>query len=109
MFRKEINPYTVTGKAVFRNMDKTLTLVVKSDAPTLMVNLRKAEEIMEKVNRNSSEEEKREAARFFAWAVFGEESDRLMDFYNDPAAVISAVGMYFRNQLRHKITKAQKK
>ena len=95
-FRKEINPYTVTDKAVFRNMDKTLTLYVRSDAPSLMANLRKAEGVLEKVSSDSTEEEKRNAARLFAWAVFGDESGRLVDFYDNPAAVISAVGMYFR-------------
>ena len=32
-----------------------------------------------------------------------------MDFYQEPLAVIAAVGMYFEKQLAKKITKAQKK
>ena len=108
-FRAEINPYTVTDKVDFRNVDKTMTMTVRADAPTLMMNLQKAQEIMSGIKNDSSEEEKIKAARFFAWAVFGDESERLIAFYNDPTAIIVAVGMYFRKRLKDKITKAQKK
>ena len=108
-FRKEINPYTVTDKVTFRNVDKTITLVVRSDAPALMTNLLKAEKIMEGVTVESSNEERMKAARFFAWAVFGDESERLIEFYNEPMAVIAAVGKYFDKRLKFLITKAQKK
>ena len=31
LFKKEINPYSVSDKATFRNVDKTRTLYVRSD------------------------------------------------------------------------------
>ena len=108
-FKKEINPYSVSDKAVFRNVDKTITVYVRSSAPVLMSNLKQVPEKLEKVSDKSSQEEKTEAARFFARAIFGEDGDKLVEFYNDPGAVISAVGMYFDQQLKYKITKAQKK
>ena len=110
MFRKEINPYAVSDKAVFRNVDKTLTLYVRSDASTLVVNLKNAQEKLKEITNDSDECQRVNAARFFAKAVFGEEqANELIDFYNEPLAVITAIGIYFDKQLKKKITKAQKK
>ena len=109
MFRNEINPYTVSCKAVFRNIDKTLVLYVRSDAPSLMAGLKNSAERLSKVSGKSSIEEQTEAARYFARTVFGEDGDRLVEFYHEPQAVIAAVGMFFDRQLKKAITKAQKK
>ena len=111
MFKKEINPFSVTDKAVFRNMDKTLTLYVKADASALVLNLKKAQDAMTSLTDESSESAKRDAARMFARAIFGtEQSDKLFHFYDcDPITLITACGVYFRSQLSKKITKAQKK
>ena len=110
MFRKEINPYSVADKVTFRNVDRTLELYVRSNATTLVVNLKQAQEKLKGLSDESEECEKVNSARFFAKAIFGEEqADKLVDFYNDPLAVISAVGMYFDQQLKNKIVKAQKK
>ena len=110
MFRTEINPYSVSDKAVFRNVDKTLTLYVRSDATSLIVNLKKAQERLSEISEDTEECERVNTARFFARSVFGEEQgDQLVDFYNEPLAVITAVSLYFDKQLKKKITKAQKK
>ena len=110
LFKKEINPYTVSDKAVFRNVDKTLTLYVRSNAPSLVVNLKQAQDKLKELTDESDECQRMNAARFFAKAVFGEEqADKLVDFYNEPLAVVAVVGMYFDRQLKKKITKAQKK
>ena len=110
MFKKEINPYSVSDKAVFRNVDKTLTLYVRADAASLVVGLNKTKEQLKGLSDDSDECERMNAARFFARSIFGEEQgDQLVDFYNDPLAIISACGMYFDKQLKKKITKAQKK
>ena len=110
LFKKEINPYTVSDKAVFRNVDKTLTLYVRSDAPSLVVNLKQAQDKLKELTDESDECQRMNAARFFAKAIFGEEqADKLVDFYNEPLAVVAVVGMYFDQQLKKKITKAQKK
>ena len=108
--RREINPFSVTDKAVFRNGDKTLTLHVKADAFTLILGLKRANDKLAQVKDDSTDDEKRDAARMFAATIFGtEQADRLMDFYEDPLTVIRVCGMYFNDQLKEKITKAQKR
>ena len=110
MFRKEINPYSVADKVTFRNVDKTLTLYVRSDATTLIRNLKLAQDKLRELDNDSTECERINAARFFAQSIFGEEQgNQLVDFYNEPLAIISVIGLYFTRQLNKKITKAQKK
>ena len=110
MFKKEINPFSVSDKVTFRNVDKTLTLYVRSDAASMVVGLKSAQEKLKEINDDSDECEKVNAARYFARSIFGEEQgDKLVDFYHEPLAIITAVSMYFDKQLKQKITKAQKK
>lgn len=110
MFKKEINPYSVSDKATFRNVDKTLTLYVRSDAASLVVGLKQAQDKLKELTDHSDECQRVNAARFFARSIFGEEQgDQLVDFYGEPLAVITALGIYFDKQLKQKITKAQKK
>ena len=109
LFRKEINPYSVTDKVTFRNGDKTLKLQVKADAMQLVINLKKAQDRLTALNDDSPDDEKIDAARMFAKSIFGNECDKLMEFYEEPLTVITVCGMYFKNQLSDKITKAQKK
>lgn len=110
MFRKEINPFSVTDKAVFRNVDKTLPLTVRADATTLVVNIKKAYDKLSTVTDESGEDEKKEAARMFAHSIFGKvQGDALCEFYEDPLIVITVCGMYFKQRLADKIAQAQKK
>ena len=110
MFRKEINPFSVSDKVTFRNVDKTMTLTVRSDAGMLVLGLKRVNEKLSGITDDSPEDERKEAARFFADTLFGkEQGEKLFDFYGDPVAVITACGMYFRERLSKKITKAQKK
>lgn len=110
IFRKEINPYAVSDKVVFRNVDKTLTLYVRADATAMVVGLKQAQEKLNALTDGSDECQRVNAARYFARAVFGDDQgDKLVDFYNEPLAVVSAVGQYFDKQLKYKITKAQKR
>lgn len=110
LFKHEINPYTVSDKAVFRNVDKTLTLYVRSNAAALVVGLKQAQEKLKELTDESDECQRMNAARFFAKSIFGEEqANQLVDFYGEPLAVVAVVGMYFDKQLKKKITKAQKR
>ena len=110
MFKKEINPYPVSDKATFRNVDKTLTLYVRSSAAALVSGLKKSQDMLKEINEESTEFDRINAARTFARAVFGEEQgDALVDFYNDPLAIVAVLGMYFDQRLGKKITKAQKR
>lgn len=109
MFKNEINPYSVTDKVVFRNVDKTLALTVRADAGRLVAGLKKANAAIADLNEESSECQQWNAAREFATVVFGEEqAQKLIDFYDEPLTVISVCGMYFQKRLAKKITKAQK-
>lgn len=110
MFKMEISPYSVEDKVTFRNVDKTLTLYVRGDAASFVVGLKKAQDRLKEITDESDDCERVNVARFFAQTLFGEEQgDRLVDFYNEPLAVITVCGMYFQNRLAKKITKAQKK
>ena len=110
MFKIEINPYSVSDKVTFRNVDKTLTLCVRSNATAMVVNLKQAQDKLKELNDDADECERMNAARFFARSVFGEEQgDKLVDFYNEPFTIISVVGIYFDERLKKLITKAQKK
>ena len=107
--KREINPYSVSDKVTFRNVDKTLTLFVRTDAASLVYGLKQAQDKLKELTDESDECERMNAARFFARAIFGEEQgDRLVDFYNEPLAIITVLGIYFNKQLKKKITKAQK-
>ena len=110
-FNKEISPYAVEDKVTFRNVDKTLTLYVKGDAASFVSGLRKSYEMLTGILAEDGNEcEQVNCARQFAHTLFGEEQgDRLIDFYNDPLAVISVCGAYFKKRLGKKITKAQRK
>ena len=110
MFRKEINPYTVSDKVTFRNVDKSITLFVRTSAGSIVTGINQTQEKLKELKNDSDECQRINAARLFAKTVFGEEqADRLIDFYNDPMVVIVAVGMYFDKRLKKLITKAQKK
>lgn len=110
LFRKEINPYPVSDKITFRNVDKTLTLTVRSSASSLVTGLKQANDKLTGMTDDTPEEDRAEAARLFASAIFGkEQGDALCRFYEDPMAVVSACGLYFSERLGKKITKAQKR
>lgn len=109
-FRHEINPFPVSDKVTFRNVDKTLKLTVRADASTIVLGLKRANERLSALTDESPDEEKAAAARMFAAVLFGnEQGDSLYRFYEDPLAVVTACGMYFRERLSKKITKAQKR
>ena len=110
MFRTKINPYSVTDKVTFYNLDKKLNLEVRADASVIVTRLMKANAKLTAMKDDTSNEEQREAAVLFASAVFGtEQAEKLVEFYGDPLAVINACGIYFDRKLKKKITKAQKK
>lgn len=107
--KREVNPYPISDKAIFRNVDKTLTLFVRANPFTLVSNLRKANELCGKLTDESPDGEKLVAARALAAAIFGyAQADQLVEFYEDPLTVINACGQYF-DILKPKIEKAQKK
>lgn len=110
MFRKEFDPYSVSDIVTFRNVDKTLTLYVRSSGSILVAGLKTAQAKLKELDESADECQQINAARFFAKTIFGEEqADKIIDFYNDPLAVITVCGEYFQKRLAKKIAKAQKK
>ncbi len=110
-FRKEINPFSVSDKVRFRNIDRTITMEVRSEAAIMVNRLTRAQAMLAKLNEDSDEEESRKIALDFAGAIFGEkQANDLLSFYDDePLAVIGACGKYFQERLGKIITKAQKR
>ena len=94
-----------------REDGETLTLTVNGDSLRMVAGLNKAQEKMKALDDNSTDEEIRAAAEYFAAVLFGkEQADRLMAFYADDAGcVISVCGKYFRERLAGKIAEKQKK
>ena len=107
---RDINPYPITDKVTFRNVDETLTLCVRSDAPSLVLGIKKVLEKISGLSDESTAKEKKDAAMLYAKTLFGDEqAKQLWDFYGDALPVIAACGLYFNSVLAKKITKAQKK
>lgn len=96
---------------VIREGDERLPLTVDGDAQRMVVGLNKARAKMTEMNNESSEEDVKETAKYFASVIFGnEQAAKLMEFYNDdPGCVISVCGQYFRNRLAERIAKVQRK
>lgn len=110
-FRKEINPYSVSDRVRFRNIDQTIDLEVKAQASSIVLGIKRAQDKLSKMNDNSSDEDRLESAMAFAEVIFGkEQAEKLLAFYkNDSLAVINACGMYFSQRLAKLITRAQKR
>lgn len=109
-FRKEINPYSVSDKVTFRNVDKTLTLYVRADAASIVVGLKNAQERLRGLTDETPADERTAATLSFAGAIFGADQARqLLDFYGEPLTVLTVCGQYFKERLGKKITKAQKR
>lgn len=88
-----------------------ITLTVNGDSMHMVAGLSKAQEKMKGLENNSTDEQVREAAEYFAAVIFGkEQAAQLMAFYSDdPGCVISVCGQYFKDRLAGLISKTQKK
>lgn len=110
-FKREINPIQVSDKIRFRNIDRVFDAVVRSDASSLVIGLKRVNDRIAAMTDETPEAERLSAARFFADTLFGkDQGGAFCEFYNnDPLTIINACGMYFQKRLSKKITKAQKK
>lgn len=109
--KNEINPFTVSDRVRFRNIDKTLDLEVRAGASALVLGISRVQEQFKKLEDSDSAEERLEASRLFAETLFGkEQSEKLVSFYDsDYLAIINACTLYVSKRLSKLITKAQKK
>ena len=94
-----------------REGDETIKLTVNGDAMRMVAGLGKAQQKMQELNDDSTDEQAMECAEYFASVIFGkEQAKQLIDFYaGDPGCVISCCGQYFKDRLAKKITAVQKK
>ena len=88
-----------------------LTLHVNSDPSRIVIGLEQAQKKLHTITEDTTDEELKEIALFFAGVIFGDEqAQSLLDFYyGDPSCVVAVCGKYFADRLSGKITKAQKK
>lgn len=91
--------------------DERLELRVEGDPNRMVAGLNDAQKRLRALTGDSSEDDQRGAALYFAGVMFGEEQARaLLDFYHgDAACVINICGRYFSDRLAKLIGKAQKR
>lgn len=113
LFKKEyeMTLNRVHDNVVIREGDETLKLTVNGDSMRIVAGLNKAQQKIKDLSDDSTDEQVKECAEYFAAVIFGkEQAAKLMAFYaDDPACVISVCGRYFKDRLAGKITQVQKK
>ena len=109
--RYEMSLGHVHDRITIREGDETITLRVDEDARRIVRGLNEAQRRMNGIRGESTAEEQREVAEFFAGVIFGaDQAAALMDLYNgDAASVIEICGEYFSERLAQKIAKTQKR
>ena len=114
LFRRKGSEMTlnrVHDTVTVREGDERITLTVNGDAMRIVAGLNKAQEKMKAITDDSTDEDVRGAAEYFASVLFGkDQAAQLMAFYaDDPGCVITVCGRYFRERLAGKISDTQKK
>lgn len=91
--------------------EEHIELRVDGDAMRIMAGLNQAQKMLSGLNEQSGEDAVRDAALYFAGAIFGHnQAQALLCFYNgDPSCVVNVCGRYFSGRLAKLIEKAQKK
>ncbi|MBO6092522.1 MAG: hypothetical protein J6P40_02690 [Oscillospiraceae bacterium] len=110
MFGYKITLHRVHDVVRIHEGTDSLRLVVDGDPMRMVAGLNKAQKMLSMISEDTTEEEKRTAAEYFAEVIFGkEQAQQLMEFYRDDSlCVINVCGTYFRDRLGKLITKAQK-
>lgn len=113
LFKKD---YELTLNRVHDNItikegDETLRLTVNGDGMRMVAGLNKAREKLNELPEDASDDDAKEAAKYFAAVIFGnEQAEKIMSFYaDDPGCVIMLCGQYFKERLAGKIAAVQKK
>ena len=88
-----------------------LRLKVDGDPMRMVAGLNEAQKILKTIKAETADEDKKEAAVYFAEVIFGsDQAAQLMEFYrDDPVCIINVCGTYFRDRLGKLIEKAQKR
>ena len=111
IFNYEMTLNRVHDRITIKEGNERLPLTVNGDSMRIVAGLNKAQKKMTELNDESTDEQVKEVAEYFASVIFGtEQARKLMEFYaDDPGCVISVCGQYFKDRLAGKIAKIQKK
>lgn len=113
IFKKgyEVTLNRVHDNIIVREGGESLKLTVNGDSMRMVAGLNKAQKQMVSLSEESTDEQVKECAEYFAAVIFGkEQAEKLMEFYaDDPGCVITVCGQYFKERLAGKIAQAQKK
>lgn len=91
--------------------DERMDLRVDADPMRMVAGLNEAQRRLKTITDDTTTEEMREIATYFAGVMFGaDQAAALLEFYHDDAAcVINVCGKYFSDRLSKLIAKAQKR
>lgn len=94
-----------------REGGEALELRVDADPMRMVAGLNTAQKMLRELDADAADEKARDAARYFAGVIFGEEqAEKLWEFYRgDGACVVSVCGQYFTRRLHRLIERAQKR
>lgn len=101
----------VYDRIVIREGKEKLELHVDADPNRMVAGLDQAQRQLKTITEETTDEEQRKIALYFAGVIFGaEQANKLMEYYHgDGACVVSVCGKYFADRLGKIIIKAQKK
>jgi len=107
----EISLHRVHDRVKITEGGDSLLLHVDADPMRMVAGLSQAQKIMQGLTEESTEDEQKNAALYFASVIFGkEQAEKLLDFYHgDAGCVYNACGQYFGKRLNKLIVAAQKK
>lgn len=112
LFKKNVLTLNrVHDTVVIAEGGEKIKLHVDADPMRMVAGLNQVQRMFQALNENSSEEEARSAAMYYAAVIFGhDQADQLAAFYhNDAGCIIGICGRYFTGRLNKLITAAQKK
>lgn len=108
---KDLSLGRVYDTISIREGSDKLILHVNGDPNRIVIGLNEAQKRLKSIDKDTTDEEKAEIARFFASVIFGDDqTQQLFDFYyGDAMCVITIASKYFAQRLAKKISEAQKK
>lgn len=101
----------IYDRVIIREGGERLTLYVNEDPNRMVLGIGQAQKRLSAINDETTPEELKDSALYFAGVIFGaEQARKLLEYYHDdPGCVVTVCAKYFTDRLRDKITRAQKK
>lgn len=109
MYKMSLNRVHDTVK--INEGDENIILRVDGDPVRMVAGILQAQKLLQAIDENSTDEQRHDAALFFAGVMFGQDqAAKLFEFYhNDEGCVLNVCGKYFKDRLSKLLDKAQKK